>query len=29
MNAIMRGYDGDNNLVTRWAGTQILRQGED
>lgn len=29
MNAIMRGYDSDNNLVTRWAGTQVLRQGED
>ena len=29
MNAILRVYDSDNNLVLRWAGTQVLeRVGE-
>ncbi|NAS89104.1 hypothetical protein C4E24_05130 [ANME-1 cluster archaeon AG-394-G21] len=26
MNAIMRGYDSDNNLIANWAGTQVLKR---
>ena len=28
MNAIMRGYDDDCNLVSNWAGTQVLSRVE-